>query len=288
MRLIRRIVALLALITATILFCNLNSILPEGADISFIFDIQLVPALLSASIITIVSIALLTLILGRSYCSIVCPLGILQDIITRVGKRFNRKKRVKVKYREPNNYVRYSILTVTILASILGSSFLLLILDPYSIFGRISTTLGLPIITFANNSLAYISNSLNSYLFVTEEYPDTSLSLSIITAITFGSILYLAVKKGRLWCNMICPVGTTLGLLSRWSLLKIDIDSEKCIGCSACAKVCKSNTIDNNSNYSVDYSRCVTCFNCIESCKKGAIKYTYKRSAKREITNSNK
>ena len=72
--------------------------------------------------------------------------------------------------------------------------------------------------------------------------------------------------------NTICPVGTLLGFFSRFSLLRIRIDQNKCNHCLACQRKCKAYCIDSK-NQQIDYSRCVDCFDCIEACKQKALYY---------------
>lgn len=95
---------------------------------------------------------------------------------------------------------------------------------------------------------------------------------SYIALVTFVSLLILAWKNGRAYCNTICPVGTVLGLLSRFSLFRPVIDTTKCNGCQSCARNCKASCIDAK-NHLIDYSRCVACMDCIEKCRQGAIRY---------------
>jgi len=82
----------------------------------------------------------------------------------------------------------------------------------------------------------------------------------------------LAWRGGRTYCNTVCPVGTVLSLLARFSWLKVRFDADKCKNCSKCSKNCKAACIDYKT-HTVDYSRCVVCGNCIEECKFGALKY---------------
>ena len=67
--------------------------------------------------------------------------------------------------------------------------------------------------------------------------------------------------------------------MSRFSLLKPVIDTDKCINCNICSKNCKAACIDI-PNHAIDYSRCVTCMNCIEKCPKNAISYTRRSAVK--------
>lgn len=101
-----------------------------------------------------------------------------------------------------------------------------------------------------------------------------SLPTFIIAAATLAVLVVLAGRNGRTYCNTICPVGTVLGFLSRYSLFRITIDSEKCNQCSLCSRNCKAACI-NFKEHQIDASRCVVCMNCIEKCKHGAISYKY-------------
>jgi ferredoxin len=85
-------------------------------------------------------------------------------------------------------------------------------------------------------------------------------------------ILYLSFKKGRLYCNTIYPVGTLLGLLSKFSLYKLKIDKTECEGCGVCEKVCKSECIDFASK-EIDFTRFFACYNCNDVCPSEVISY---------------
>ena len=97
-----------------------------------------------------------------------------------------------------------------------------------------------------------------------------SLPTFIIAVLTFIIIGVLAWRNGRTYCNTICPVGTILSFLSRFSLLRITIDTDKCNACGLCSRKCKAACI-NGKEHTVDYSRCVACMDCIDTCRHGAI-----------------
>lgn len=91
----------------------------------------------------------------------------------------------------------------------------------------------------------------------------------------FVLIVVLSWTKGRIYCNTICPIGTLLGIISKYSLLKLRINEKKCVNCKLCSYNCKSSCIDI-SNHTIDYSRCMTCMDCINKCKNNAIAYKLK------------
>ena len=117
---------------------------------------------------------------------------------------------------------------------------------------------------------------IDSYAFYSTDVWLKSIPTFIIALVTFISLIILAWKNGRTYCNTICPVGTVLGLLSRFSLFRPVIDTKKCNGCQSCARNCKASCIDAK-NHIIDYSRCVACMDCIEKCRQGAIRYIPRR-----------
>ncbi len=235
-------------------------------------DIQLMPAVLALNAWVVAGLVLLTLILGRIYCSVICPLGILQDLLARLRPRKN-KKVGRYSYSPEMRWLRYPVLVLFIVALVAGVGSFVALLEPYSAFGRMATNFLEPLYAWGNNVLASIAEYYDSYAFYHEEVWMRSLPTFLIAV---GSLLILAVLAwvgGRTYCNTICPVGTLLSFFSRFSFLKIRFDEEKCRHCSACTKSCKASCIDFE-NHKVDYSRCVVCGDCIESCKFGALKWT--------------
>lgn len=245
--------------------------------------LQFVPSLLnfinlvSFSAAGFIFIIIITLLFGRVYCSSVCPLGTLQDIIIYFNKRGRKKKRI-FKYLKPKSLIRYTILIVTLLVIVSGSLLLLNLLDPYSLFGKISHNLFRPPVIWVNNLLAKILESYGSYFIYPFGIKHYNLMSILFAFVMFGFIFWLAIKYGRLYCNIVCPVGTVLGIISGVSLFRINLDENKCSQCGVCSYVCKSGCIDYE-NVSVDLSRCVNCFNCLIVCPENGITYSrFKKS----------
>jgi ferredoxin len=168
------------------------------------------------------------------------------------------------------------VLLVFIIAGVLGVGSLFQLLAPYSAFGRIATMILQPLWMLGNNVLGTIAERADSYAFYTVDVWMKSLPVLIIAIVTLVVLLILAWRGGRTYCNTICPVGTILSFLARFSFLKIRFDEKACKNCSLCSKNCKAACIDYKT-HTVDYSRCVVCGNCIDSCKFGALHYDNKR-----------
>lgn len=235
--------------------------------------IQLLPALLALNVGAIVLLVVLTLLFGRVYCSVICPLGVMQDGFGRIGKMV-RKNRYT--YSKAKNLLRYTMLGLMVIAILLGISGLVALLAPYSAYGRIAQTLLSPVWIWCNNLLASWAESKESYMFYTVDYRPISIVTLTVAVVTLVTLAVLAYRNGRTYCNTICPVGTVLGLLSRFSLLRPVIDTTKCNSCGLCTRNCKASCI-NGKEHTIDYSRCVACMDCISKCHKGAISYSLRR-----------
>ena len=234
--------------------------------------LQFLEAVLALNFIVIAFLLVLTLVCGRIYCSIICPLGIMQDIFGWVGKK---AKKNRYTYSKAISWLRYGVLAIFIVALVAGVGTIVQLLAPYSAFGRIATNLLQPVYQAGNNVLASIAEHYDSYAFYQSEIWLRSVVSFIIAGVTFVTLGVLAWRNGRTYCNTICPVGTVLSFFSRFSFLKIHFDVEKCKNCSLCTKNCKASCIDYKT-HTVDASRCVVCGDCISVCKHGALKYSMK------------
>ncbi len=261
---LRRLLALLALAGITLAFLGLW-------DGHLLTGIQLLPALLAANLLVVGILLLLTLLFGRVYCSVICPLGIMQDALARLG-RCGKKNKLRYRYAPARNALRYTVLALFIASMAAGIGSVVALLAPYSAYGRIVSNLLAPLRDWGNNALAWVAEQTESYAFAETEVWIRSLPTFLIAAATFLLLALLAWRYGRAYCNTLCPVGTLLGLLSRFSLFGIRIDRQKCISCGLCARQCKAACI-NPKEHAVDASRCVACMNCLSACSKGAIRY---------------
>lgn len=267
LRKIRLVFAIICFALITLLFLDFTGTIHGW--FGWMAKIQFLPALLALNMGVVVALIVLTLIFGRIYCSVICPLGVFQDLVARVGKRGKKRP---YSYSPALTWLRYGVLAVFIVALIAGIGSVVALLAPYSSYGRIAGNLFAPLWQWGNNGLAYLAERADSYAFYETEVWIKSLSTFIIAAATFLVLIVLAWRNGRTYCNTICPVGTVLGFLSRYSLFRITIDEDKCNKCSICSRNCKASCIDYKE-YKVDHSRCVACGNCIDKCNRGAISY---------------
>lgn len=284
---IRVTIAIVVAATFTFLFIDYAGVLPN----TLLTHFQFVPALMTAlsfSVLPLLLLIVITLLFGRIYCSVLCPLGIEQDFVAWLSKLLLKvfKRNKKYSYSKPKTALRWSIFGTFAISLIVSFTFIVGILDPYAQFGRIATHLFKPVYLFLNNILADYFEYTEDYYILPVKITIISTFSFVIAVVSFLVTTVLAALYGRTYCNTICPVGTLLGLLSKFSLLKININDEKCNSCGLCAMKCKSSCIDTKNN-TIDHSRCVECFNCINVCNKNAISYSISRNKKRQITAGN-
>ena len=266
---IRTILAAVVFVLITLLFLDFTGTAHHW--LSWLSKIQFLPAVMALNVAVVVALIVLTLIFGRIYCSVICPLGVFQDVLA----RFHRKKN-KYSYSKEVRWLRYPVLVVFVIALVAGVGSIFQLLAPYSSYGRIATMIFQPLWMLGNNLLATVAERVDSYAFYSVDVWMKSLPVLIIALVTLIVLIVLAWRGGRTYCNTICPVGTILSFFSRFSWLKVRFDADKCKNCSLCLKNCKAACIDYKT-HTVDYSRCVVCGNCIDKCKFGALHYDYKR-----------
>lgn len=269
LRRIRIILAAVFFVGITLLFVDFTGTLRHWTG--WMAKIQFLPAVLALNFVVVALLVALTLICGRIYCSVICPLGVMQDIIGWLGKK---AKKNRYAYSAAKNWLRYGMLAIFLAAMVAGVSSIVSLLAPYSAFGRIASNLLAPVYGWCNNLLAWGAEQADSLAFYRTEVWTGGMLTVIVAAVTLIILFILAWRNGRTYCNTICPVGTVLGFLSRWSWLKPVIDTTKCNGCRLCERNCKAACI-NSAAHSIDYSRCVACMDCIEKCKNGAITYKH-------------
>ena len=243
LRRIRIILATLFFLSVTALFVDATGMAKEW--LGWTAKIQFLPALLALNVVTVLALVVLTLLVGRAYCSVICPLGVMQDVISRISG-LRKKKKSRFSYSGEKKWLRYGILVIFVVALVAGLTPLAALLAPYSSYGRMVSSV--------------VSPSLSP--------------VAIVAAVSFVVVAIMSWLGGRTYCNTICPVGTILGFFSRFALFRPVINTSKCNSCKRCAKKCKASCIDAK-NHRIDYSRCVACMDCIKNCKHGALTFRY-------------
>ena len=195
---------------------------------------------------------LLGVTLGRFICGFLCPFGWFQDLLHKIpGKKLSTAKL------KPLRYLKYVILIVFVILlpmlvtnSIgMGDPFFCKYICPQGVLeGAIPLSIG----------NAAIRSALGKLF---------SFKCMILIAVIVLSILFY-----RPFCKWICPLGAIYSLFNKVSLLKITVDSSKCVGCGQCSKACK---MDVDVCKTPDQPECIRCGACIKACPKDAICYRF-------------
>jgi ferredoxin len=272
---IRVAVAIVMFLLAAVVFLDFTGRVPS-AYATFLGSLQLVPAIarlftgLTIASFGFLFILLLTIAFGRVYCSTICPLGTLQDIVIRLSGRMRFRRWYR--HESAPVAIHYALLGASAIIVVAGSMALVDLLEPFSNFGRILTNLGDPVLVSVNNATAFILGRMR--IFGLYHMPLLHLqTMAVVLSLVFlGVLVYLSAKHGRLFCNLLCPAGALLSIVSRFSFFKIAIVEERCTDCGFCEMVCKANCIDAESK-NIDFHACVGCYNCIDACPTVAMKF---------------
>jgi len=264
---IRVILALISIVLVTLCFVDFTGF--AGRWFGWTAKIQFLPALLALNLVVVAALVIVTLLLGRVYCSVICPLGVMQDIFGWLGRR---KRKYRYGYSSAKTVLRIVFFVLMVVGILLGIGVVVAFLAPFSAYGKICANFLSPIWIGINNLLSGIAESNDSYTFYHVDGPMRSWIVWTEALVMLLIVGYLAWRNGRTYCNTVCPVGTLLGFLSKFALLSPVIDKTKCNACGLCSRNCKAACIDGK-NHKIDYSRCVACMDCIDTCKHNAISY---------------
>jgi MauM/NapG family ferredoxin protein len=251
----------------------------------FHFDPLLALATITGSRIIFASLLLsgitlvATLLLGRFVCGWVCPLGTLHQFFSFI---FKKARLLKPKKDDWMTLVpKYLILIIILVAAVFTVN-LSGYLDPLSFLYRsfaIYVSPLLNLIFFHSGSLAYSAGLKSIGQGLGQNLENLALNSvfqnALLIGLVFLGVLLLNAWKERFWCRYLCPTGALLGLFSRFNLLKLKIDSDKCIECNLCSIQCETNARPFPAG---DWrsSECVYCETCAAICPTAAITFPFR------------
>ena len=244
---------MLLFLTASVLF------FVAGAEKSPLFlrraaHIHLTALMFSESAGVIAVWFVITLIWGRIYCSSVCPVGAITDFIEHAHRSLSKHPKPR-HYCNPPRF-RHHIFIVYIVCLALGLGAVPLLLEPWQIFSNIA-------VVFGSDHSARLWAQYGYGAFA-------GLTAGILSILLL--VLY-SLLRGHAFCNEVCPMGTAMSYVSRFSAFAIKIDPDKCTCCGKCEEICKANCIKTVERH-VDNSRCVRCLDCLDICPEDALSFT--------------
>lgn len=221
--------------------------------------VSLASVLFIDTLVAVVSIAVVTLLFGRIYCSVLCPLGILQDGIAWVT-HWKKWKWSRYRFLDTRP-VKYGVFLFVLILGAAGVMLPFVALLPSSNFFTVVSNVFLRVFGTADPEAGAPAGQFSV------DPPAAAFAFSLGV---FLVVAALAAWRGRLYCNTLCPAGALLSLLGRSPLYRITLSQDMCVCCGMCEAACKGGAIDSKRK-SVLAENCVMCFNCIPACKRGGV-----------------
>jgi MauM/NapG family ferredoxin protein len=217
-------------------------------------------------------VILLTLVLGRFFCSFLCPLGTTVDITDRLLGRI--RKRLRVKVNRSAGLWRYFILAFAAVSVLAGSSLFLLV-SPLSLATRFYGLILSPALASLLDLGAGLLRGAGAFEYLSIPVPAYALAWATLAMIAL--VLGLGILAPRFWCRYLCPSGAVLSLLSLGRLLKREV-SDACTGCGKCAKACPMAAVGTDPRES-DKAGCIACGECARACPEDAVDFSLRKRA---------
>lgn len=218
-----------------------------------------------------------TLLFGRAFCNWMCPYGTLHQFMGFIFNIRNNKSRI-----EKNRYraifqLKYLILTVFLVLAAFGSLQIGL-LDPICLLVRTFAVAVAPASDLAHVNFAEVlraSLGLDPEPLALLAMKPSAPEQRIFAGAWFVGLLIIGLVGmnlviPRFFCRVLCPLGAFLGVLSRFSLWRIDRDLTKCTDCDLCLKGCEG---ASDPHQALRKSECFVCMNCIDDCPEGALAF---------------
>lgn len=234
---------------------------------------------LYASFIFAAFTIIITFVLGRVVCSWVCPLGSVHQFFSFL---FKKTKLLRPKNTQDKKITWKYYLLIFILVSALFTLDLVGIFDPLSLLYRSFTVSLFPALSYGFDAflgflysihLSGLADSLAQFL-ETLTLNSTFRQGFFIAALLVGIVL-LNISRERFWCRCLCPLGAFLGLISRWNVLKLKINTERCIECNLCNIHCETQASPfPQKNWKS--SECIYCYTCGAICPTSAVEFPLK------------
>ncbi len=208
---------------------------------------------------------------GRFFCSYVCPLGAILDFLDR--PLFGRVKRRTLESDAALRHIKYVVLILFAAAALVGSS-LAYLLDPISLLTRTYTFALFPAFVGLMNILLDVFRPLAEALrwmrVATLSYAQPVFYMSLTTFLIFAGIVALGRFAPRFWCRYLCPLGALLSLVSPLGRWRRTVDPE-CPACGVCQMACPMGAALDEAGTRL--AECIQCRTCVAECPQDLIAF---------------
>jgi polyferredoxin len=191
-----------------------------------------------AGIFIFIAILIMSFVFGKSFCSWLCPVGFIAEMIGDFGEKIFKRKLILPRWIDfPLRSLKYILL---------GFLF-------YSVFFLMNISAVRVFLDSPYNQAA----DLKMYYFFAD--------ISRFSLIVIGTLFILSIFIRNFWCRFLCPYGALLGMISFFSPNKIKRNSVSCIDCGLCAKACPA-AIKVDKVITVYSDECTSCLSCVDVC----------------------
>ncbi len=208
-----------------------------------------------AGLVIFIAAVVMSLLLKKSFCGWICPVGALSDLTWKLGKKISGKNFIL------NRHIDYPLRSLKYLLMMFFIYVIVVKMPPSEIF------------KFLEGDYYVIADVKMLYFFT---------KMSLVTFITLVILFTASLFLKNFWCRYLCPYGALLGILSLCSPLKITRNEDACIDCERCTKNCPA-TLPVGEKVRIKSPECTGCLACVSHCPaKGALDISF---SKRRILN---
>jgi MauM/NapG family ferredoxin protein len=230
-----------------------------------------------------------TVFMGRIFCGFVCPLGTLHHAVSRFRPSMKGDAMTRANEKASSQKIKYFLLVTVLVGAVFGLNMAGL-LDPLSLLFR---SLALAVFPGAATGLREFSevvanSDIKAFQLLSyggevvaqflSGFGYKAYKAAWVIGIVFLVILFLNRIRPRFWCRVLCPLGALLGICSRFSILRLEKDQEKCTDCELCTKSCQG-AASPRPGHDWDNAECLMCFNCFDSCPANALSFRFRWSS---------
>jgi len=212
-----------------------------------------------------------TTLVGRFFCSYVCPLGAILDFLDPL--LFRRAKRRTLDADAGLRNVKYVVLIGFVAAALAGSS-LVYLLDPIALLTRTYTLALFPpfvgLVNLGLDAVRPVAEAMRWMSIATLSYAQPVFYMSLITFLVFAGIIALGRLAPRFWCRYLCPLGALLSLVSPLGRLRRTVGPE-CPACGLCQDACPMGAAVDEGGTRV--AECIQCRTCVAACPEDIIRF---------------
>ncbi|MCE5193885.1 MAG: 4Fe-4S binding protein [Nitrospiraceae bacterium] len=225
---------------------SIEGFLPIGALMSLKLWITtgILDRIHPAGLVIFIAAILTSLILRKSFCGWICPVGAISETVSKLGEKIFKRNIIMNKYIDhPLRAIKYLLL-----------SFFIYVIAIKMDSGDILKFLSEDYYKIADVKMLYFFTKMTSMTFIT------------LLILFIGSLFFR-----NFWCRYLCPYGALVGTVSLFSPVKITRNTDACINCGKCSKNCLS-FLPVDKKVRISSPECTGCLVCVSYCPaKGAL-----------------